>query len=563
MESRKADRLALGLLFAGALLFRLIGINWGLANALHHQSYHPDELPIWAVSQRIEPAKLKLSPGFYNYGTLYLTGLRVATDVIAGYGKGIDPKDPAGQWRFISACHLAGRILSALAGAGMAAVLFAIVRRRSNLAGALCAGLTIAIAPGLVVHSRFQTVDVMAAFLLSLSALFALRILDAPGGYAPPSLDRAVRRDALLSGLFAGLSAGTKYTGLLGLLTLWAALALSKRPGWAREALLGTACAVGTMLVTTPGILLDSGRFAADFLFEWVHTRTGHGLEFAGTQTGFLYHIANLFEGVGGLLTLLGLAGLVYAAWRRHAWAVALLAFFVPYYALIGRSEVKFLRYTFPLTIGLAAGFGWAMGHAFERRGALGGTVAALGMLGLGGLDAGGFRSAALYTQSMAFPEPRDEAGAYLKEVGAGKTVGLVSDPWFWTPATYPDAALPRAVGYGEIDGAMRRAANPKVERFVPANPDERFEWDVRLLTERKPEFVTFSNFETVHVERWRATGAKDPILRLQVDRYMAFRAELTRGWRLVRLEGIEATTIPDLMYVRPVIWVWKRKDLP
>src|SRR5437763_667705 len=66
-------------IFALSLGLRLIGITWGLPNALHYDSYHPDEPINWAASQRIDPAHLQFVPGFYNYGTFFLTASKIAS----------------------------------------------------------------------------------------------------------------------------------------------------------------------------------------------------------------------------------------------------------------------------------------------------------------------------------------------------------------------------------------------------------------------------------------------------------------------------------------------------
>jgi len=123
MSDRRRLYWALGV-FAVALIVRLIGIGWGLPNEQRNQSLHPDEPVIWAYSQSIEPAKGDFTPGFYNYGTFYLTILRVSTDIVASYGGG--PKDDSEQalWRAIGRYHKAGRVISALAGAGTALFVF-------------------------------------------------------------------------------------------------------------------------------------------------------------------------------------------------------------------------------------------------------------------------------------------------------------------------------------------------------------------------------------------------------------------------------------------------------
>ncbi|HSI72948.1 MAG TPA: glycosyltransferase family 39 protein, partial [Fimbriimonas sp.] len=186
--SRKKTFAIAGAIFAFALLLRLLGIGWGLKNDLHNESYHPDEAVIFSYAQDIEPAKLQFTPGFYNYGTLYLTMLRVAGDMTAAYTGAPDPKSDDSFWSFASRVHLAGRLLSALAGAATAAVLFLIGLRFFGVFGGVAAGLAIAVSSAHAVHSRFQTVDIIATFFLALGTYYALKLLPAEDDEGPPVL---------------------------------------------------------------------------------------------------------------------------------------------------------------------------------------------------------------------------------------------------------------------------------------------------------------------------------------------------------------------------------------
>jgi hypothetical protein len=547
-------------LFALALLLRLLGIGWGLPNDLRNQSLHPDELPIFSYSRQIEPTRLNFAPGFYNYGTLYLTVLRITGDVVAGYGGGPDPARPESLWEFAGRVHLAGRVLNAFLGAGTAVVLFLLLARFLNLFGATMGGLLLAVAPGHVVHSRFQTVDVPAVFLLVLSAYFALRLL--PDREGRLAVGAEATKFAVLSGVFAGLSAGTKYTGILGLLTLAAALILARSPGWAKTAGYGALAALGAFILTTPGILLDSGAFFRDFVFEITHTRTGHGLVFAGTSPGFMYHLGNLGVGVGVVATLLGLAGIVWGAANRQAWMLALLVFFLPYYLLIGRAEVKFLRYTFPLYIGLAAGFGYAVARGHERKG-WGAALVVGGMFAVAGFDFGGMRGAGTMTGWAMQPDPRDEAARYLRQVQPAGRVGMVMDPWFWSVPLFPDSPLgPIGAPFTRrLDWLEAQAEPPAV---VVREADGSFiPWNPRLVAEVRPERVVFTSFEYLDVYRLRGVPNLPPDIEAQVERAAAFEEVLRREYRLERLYGVTPVQVHDLMYIRPAVWVWKRNDLP
>ena len=548
-------------LFVFALGFRCLGIGWGLANDLHNESYHPDEQVNWAVAQQVEPAKLQFTTNFYSYGTLYFTVLGVASDITEAYfgGPGTNEHE---FWMYVSRCHIAGRLINSLAGAGTVVILFFILRRRANLIGAVFGALLPAVAPGFVVHSRFQTVDVFATFLFACSIFCALAILR-PADLEPPP-DRLITKLAVWSGIFAGLSAGTKYTGLVALLTLFVALFYGCRPSWIKLSLISTGAALLAFLVATPGAILQHDKFWYDFTFEMKHVAEGHGLVFAGTSSGFVYHLGNLALGVGPLLTLLGVAGLAWACAKKQPWAIAVAASFLFYYIVIGRSEVKFLRYTFPLYVGLGLGFGWLISEAQAKR-AWGRAAVAAGILAVGGVDGGGLRGAAVFTQAMMSTDARDQAAIYLKSACKNQptsTVGLVSDPWFYSPPLFPDSAVSRAIGIPKILYLMSQAREPAVIRYVPADLNQRFDWDARLL-DLKPDYVVYSNFEYDDLYRLSQESKLTNQERLQVSRFEDFLKRLSQEYQRDQQFGDAPVMVQDMQYVRPVICIWKRKPNP
>ena len=559
-------RFALPLIvFLVALVIRLIGIDWGLPNENHRQSYHPDEPVVWAYSQAIQPAKLSFTPGFYNYGTLYLTTLKIASDVVAGYsGGGVNPEKPDDVWSFIGKAHLAGRVISAIAGALTVLFVALILRRFTNEFGVAFGSLAVAFAPAHVVHSRFQTVDILAAFLVVMSAYFAVRLLDQD---LVPNAKQDLKF-ALLSGLFAGLSAGTKYTGILCLVTLFViALGAKRQAGW-KLAMAGLGAAIAAFVITTPGFLLENAEFMKGFLYETQHVKEGHGLVFEGSSPGFIYHIANLFLGMGMIVSVMGVAGLVVASVKRHWWAIGLLAFFVIYYFVIAGAEVKFIRYTFPLYLGIAVGFGWAIGKVRDRGGRWHAAVA-LGILGLGGFFGGGLQSAVRFTSFMTSPDPRDAAGEYLR--GGPGTVGVVADPWFYSPAIHPDLGRRLVyapgrpfVGISTYEGMHRileAMSNPSIVRYMPANGlAGRLDWDSRLLTEAKPDYVVYSSFESEGLDRIAQLRNPSPVGKATSDRAREFMEKLRQNYDFDRQFGTAQSYVHDMMYVQPTIWVWKRK---
>lgn len=543
------------LVFAVALGLRLIGIGWGLPNGLHNQSYHPDEQVIWAYSQQIEPTKLDFTPGFYNYGTLYLTVLRIASDVVAGYGSFGPPSDPQTVWRYMGACHLAGRVLSALAGSVAVLFVFLLLRGRIHVIGAAAGALLLAVSPSFLVHSRFQTVDVVATMFLAISLWQCARILD----------DANPARCAAWAGVLAGLSAGTKYTGVLMLIPIAIACAMrAKSSGLPKVA---APLSIGGFLLAfflaTPGVLLESSAFMRDFKYEMLHTATGHGLVFEGMGSGFLLVFVNLGYGLGVLAVLLSLFGLIWSARMGTRWIWLALVFAIPYYILLGRAEIHFARYTFPLLIVLALGFGWLVGRAHELKGAHRITVM-IAIVALGvSLQLG-----TSFTSAMAGREPRDTLAEFLKgQSNESTTVGLVSDPWYYTPALIRDVAIMRGQRSMQVE-EMDASHAPRVVQYVAGSQSDRYDWDVRLLEEIRPDYVVFSNFEVGPVARLSETTGKY----IQVDRFKEFEAKLTQNYTLVGgpavdlslpLKGRYAAAnqlVEDLAYVRPVLWLWKRK---
>jgi len=551
VDARRLERLLPLAVFLFALLVRLPGLGWGLKTDFRNASLHPDEAPNFAYSRAVVPGLGRFTPGFYSYGTLYLSALRVASDVATGYTgapktkEGWSWTDPAQtDWDWVARCNMAGRILSLLSGAATAAIAYALARRIAGPPAGLLAGAFVAVAPAFVVHSRFQTPDALSTALIGGALFFAVRALD-------PRDERARLAPATWCGLLAGLSASVKYTGILALLALYVALALGRRKGRLREAAVATAVALVAFFATTPGAILDNERFMEGLRFEMRHTATGQDLFFTGTANGFVYHLTNLFVGIGPVLVVMALAGLGWAAYRRQGWAFVVLAFLLPYYLLIGRAEVKYMRYTFPLYVGLAAGFGYAVATAGRRKGwAQAGVVGAI--VGLGGIPGGGVHDALPLTLAMLHEDPRDEAGRVLRE---GGTVGLARDPWYWSPTLLPDGAAPRSFWpaiRAELEGSSV---------VYPLQDGHQTYFDSSLFG-LKPDRIVVSNFEEDYPDRLRGRKDLSPEQAAQVAAATAWLDRLHQDYAPERIFASRPTTygIEDMDYVQPQVRVWKRK---
>jgi len=547
------------LIFAIALLIRLVGIQWGLADNVHNQTFHPDEEVNWRYSQQMQPARLNFLPGYYGYGTLYFTFLNVASDVTASYtGVPVGPND----WKFIARCELAGRIISALAGSGFACLVFLSGLKLKNKFTGWIAGLVIAVSPGLVVHSRFATVDMLAAFLVAVSGLFACRIL-VDGSTA----EKETMKWAIWAGIFAGLSAGTKYTGVIAIFMAIAALLITKPNNYWKSIWASVLASVIAFIVSTPGVILDSKAFWRDFSFELLHSESGHGLVFEGTSSGFIYQISNLILGMGLILALCGIGSLIYFAIRKNSWAWILLAFAIPTYILIGKSQVKFFRYCIPFAYPLALGIGM-LASSGDQKTVKGRAWIGLAVLGLSGVDGGGLASTIQNTGAMLAPDPRVQAANYIQSQSSNSTtLGLASDPWFWTPPIFANTGLIRMVPFPIRDQFRIQATKPRVLEFIPPDFNARFQWDPRLLTDLNPDFVTYSDFESLDLDRLSAlqkSGIAFPLeIQVDISRYQTFQADLTKNYKLIATYGYHSLAVEDMRYAMTTVYLWKRTLAP
>ena len=84
-----------------ALAVRLVGIRWGIPDAMHFFSYHPDEFSTaGTVTGMLNTGSL--NPRFFHYGslTIYLTALLAA------------PAKALGWVQSVAETHLLGRVVT-------------------------------------------------------------------------------------------------------------------------------------------------------------------------------------------------------------------------------------------------------------------------------------------------------------------------------------------------------------------------------------------------------------------------------------------------------------------
>ena len=537
---RFARTAALVVIAAGALALRFRGLGWGLPNELHDYSYHPDEFLTVGAAFGMIYLRHSWNPGFYNYPSFYLYLSALAIALALGYGAGPAP----------AAIYLCARVVTALMGTAAVAATWWAGRTLFGEAVGLLAALVIAVAPLHVQHSHFATVDVPSTFFVALAL-----------GFAGVVLNSGSRRGYLLGGLAAGLAAGTKYNAGLVLLAVIAAHFL--REGWTPGSLRSgrfwgaIGCALGAFIVSTPGSVLASEQFLRGIAYEMRHAAEGHGLVFAGTGNGFVYTFtSSLVYGLGAETAVIFLLSVLYSLWRRDKAALVILAFVVPYYALISTSHVRFARYALPLFPAAALVVGrlaWESRHlpaaaGFGRK-LVGWAFLAFCCLAL--LQTG--LSTRFLLGLFDPPDPRDEAARWVgRRVPRGGTIGFIDWPWFYSPP------LSKDLGFGTLP-QRQEAARKAPYRLVVLN------WDP---TARKtaPEWIIVSDFEVEDALRLQGNtrlSAKD---RAQVERVLSNLDWIKKHYAVRTYYGgpTHAHGRPryphDMRYPDPAITIYQRR---
>ncbi|MBI2866197.1 MAG: glycosyltransferase family 39 protein, partial [Chloroflexi bacterium] len=281
-----------------------------------------------------------LNPHWFPYGSfpLYLLKLASAT------------------FSFLD-MRLVGRALSALFDVGTVSLVYLLgsrlYGRGTGLLGAAFTAVT-------VLHiqlSHFYTSDVLLTTFAVATLFFLAR-----------GIERRDVPSALLAGVSLGLAVASKasaallFIPVLGACVLQMSLPTGQPLGPRLRAALGgllviSGAAALTAMVAQPYALLDWSTYLGDIRRESAMAQRAIDLpytrQYIGT-TAYLYPLEQLLKwGMGLPLGLAALGGLAFGLWRglaRRQWAdLLLLSWIVPYFALVGSFEVKFLRYMLPL----------------------------------------------------------------------------------------------------------------------------------------------------------------------------------------------------------------------
>ncbi|HET6381758.1 MAG TPA: glycosyltransferase family 39 protein [Armatimonadota bacterium] len=602
---RRRAALLCALLIIIAIGLDLWGIMWGLPDARHLRSYHPDEWTLIEAAERINPLAGVISPHFFNYGSFYIYLLWAVYAVGQALGLlNAHPSnsvyDPANQ----AALYLTARCVTVLFSVGTVVLTWRLGTRLFGRTAGWIGGFLLAVTPLFAIHSHYATVDVTATFWVVASALASVHALrprkrvSAPDGSKPHKRGPRIPAPLVLGAACAGFAGGTKYNAVLVLFACWfawgwwfhadtaAAAALSDRSEPARVGrfhfigdliyglLVVTLVAFGAFLLCTPGFITDQQRFINDFAFELRHTATGHGFVFSHTAPAFIYHITHsLWIGAGPPLTVVALSGVIFALWRRTRSDLLMAAFALPYYLLIGTAQVKFMRYIIPLLPFLCIWAARLVAAGLERaRGASGEPDADKSRsamerdrvrrwLALVCLAAAGVFAAletAAYDLALARPDVRDRAADWIfANVPPHDSIGMVRSPWFDSPPLiFYNTNMPAA------DVESREGEWPYQIEITG--------WDPAKLQQDRPEYFVLTEWQVRYrlrlhrlEPRGTSTDAKAGreaadfmrALGARYQRVATFRSPPAIGPLVFRRGFVPE----DWLYPDPEIWIYRR----
>lgn len=370
LGSFSKDRLAalfliLAIVIGGAL--RLTDLNWD-----DGKGYHPDERFITGVTtalkfpdslkQFIDPRQSPFNP--YNderkqprtfaYGSFPLYATKTVQLALSAFDK---------KWLDYDRTALVGRALSAMFDTAAILIVFLLARRLFSRRVAVIGAFLYALTVLSIQHSHFYTSDITLNFFVLLTAYAATDIVR-----------RGDIRSGALTGAAAALALACKIAAAPLLLLIPVALFLRWRgvrlraddppvPAADGERILGVAAAaiVGLLAVTCiaqPYAILDAASLFRSIEEQNNIIVTGAAdlpyiRQYSGTAP-YAYFIQQLvLWGMGipyGVFALMGWLFLIFLAFRRKSVGAALLlTWLIPYFAITGRFQAKFLRYMLPL----------------------------------------------------------------------------------------------------------------------------------------------------------------------------------------------------------------------
>jgi hypothetical protein len=420
-----AHKVALAAICVGALLLRVIGLQFGLPSV-----YNPDEVAIMARALSFAKGTLNpenfLYPTFYFYVLFAWVGCYLAFLLITGRADSIAALQrlyfvaPAG-------IYTAGRFLGAVSGTLTLVPLHRLALRIADRRTALAAALFLAVAPLHVRDSHYVKHDIFATLAIVVAYLAMARVWPAPREGGPST------RHTVMAGAACGVAFSTHYYTVFLAFPLLYAIVL----GWrhrgteilVRQVIAALAASTVVFFALSPYLALEPVIAWRDIIANRaivVDRAVSSGMFAPALRYGHML----LTDSAGLPIVLCGLAGLLLMLRQRLALAVWLLAFPLPFLLFIANTAPA-SRYLNPILPFLVLFAAWALSQVATAM-RLGprlfwGAVAVIVIPSL----AGSVRVGTFFRQS----DTRELAEAYIREhIPSGTAVAIQPHSVVLTP---------------------------------------------------------------------------------------------------------------------------------
>ena len=431
---------ALAAILVLSLMLRLYGVDWDQGGA-----FHPDERAVSSrvheldFGQLLEPSTLftpesRLNPRWFNYGSLYLY-------VVAGL-EALSSPFVEQDWSIFD-LQRNGRRVNAVFDTVTVLLVFLITRRLFSTPAALFASLLAALSVIAIQNAHYATVDSLTTTLIVGTVYWSVRYVD-----------RGKLLDAALAGVFVGLAVATKFAAApvaaavlsAHVLRIWdprrdnvtVRIEMSHLLRLIRGLLVSGIAGLVALAVAQPYMFIDFGTWVSDVFYQSRMVRRTIDLPYTRQyiDTAMVwYQVKQLSTyGLGIFLGVTVWVGLFWGVFRSLARldraAFVVLAFLLPYLALVLTFEVKFLRYMLPATpllMVFAGGFiGWCGCKVLGVRGVA--LKLALGLF-LAVLFIGTGHYAFAFTRVFDGPHPAHQVSDWL-EANARPGSTVIQEHW-------------------------------------------------------------------------------------------------------------------------------------
>ncbi len=319
---------------------------WGWRYCLPYGFGHVDEEVIIRDAMQMGAAK-SLKPAFFDYPALYtylsLVAIGIKFAVLRLVHVYSSPNDLALEYALRPGyIHLAGRMVSIIAGTLSVGLTYMLGRKVANGAVGLSAAILLAFSVEHANQSHWALPDVTMALLFTGALYLSYRLVETGS-----------IRSYIAAGLVAGLALSSKYNAgsIVPIMALAHILRVrSERPksvaGYMdRRLIAGALCVAAGFLIATPYWILDSEHYLNAMRWNQSHMKEGH-LGFQGLR--WLWFPVELVktEKIAGVLMILGV---VRSIWARRREDTLLMAAILLTFLVTGSSLKTSLYFFLPI----------------------------------------------------------------------------------------------------------------------------------------------------------------------------------------------------------------------